>query len=371
MLVYRSTVAGAIAVGALLVGCAAPDQPTDLRKDGPPSVTSVVVMTDLSTDADPPAQSTGASRLIETATYCRIGDEKRPGIVGLPNITTTQVCPDDLTKAAVTDKTAEGVPPAWYLRVVFDELLNPDVEELLPIDPALPDGPKYGTLINTQPVGLKCEGVDIDYDGYYAPNGNKVSWPLGPHLFILPLDPGAAKTGSTCEVTLGAMVTNKRGEKVANGASFTFKIAPMELRFSEPDYTADDAADGSLEQATDTPVEFFFTGAIGSLPAAADVRIFSGANGAGSTPNAAVCGAGGTQVAAVSAIAGDEVDVDLIMLLGVTTGTAGEFWLPDTTYRVEFAPTAKVTAKQGSVGVDEGKFPSDFKLCFHTLPATP
>src|ERR1041384_7612125 len=123
MLVYRSTVAAAIFVGALLVGCSAPDQPTDLRKDGPPNVTTVTVMSDLRTGVDPdfPRGSFDLSRLIESATYCRVGDEKRPSLVGLPTLRTAQVCPNDLTKPSDTDGVAEGAPPNWFVRVVFDE----------------------------------------------------------------------------------------------------------------------------------------------------------------------------------------------------------------------------------------------------------
>src|SRR5689334_11435625 len=96
MLDYRSTVAAVLfagSAGVLLVGCAKPDQPTDLRTGGPPDVTSVVVMSDLRTGVDP--NPPPLSRLIESATHCRLNDVKRPGLVGMPDFSTYQVCPDD------------------------------------------------------------------------------------------------------------------------------------------------------------------------------------------------------------------------------------------------------------------------------------
>src|SRR5262249_29118517 len=144
--------------------------------------------------------SPSLSRLPETATYCRAGDVKRPGLVGLPDFTTTEACPETLADPADTNGTAQGVPPVWYARVVFDELLDPNVEELGP-DPNDPTI-TIGSIKNTKPVSLKCGGVDVPYDGYYAPNGNKVSWPLGPNIFVTPDDPTSVKTGQSCELTV-------------------------------------------------------------------------------------------------------------------------------------------------------------------------
>src|SRR5690349_3369521 len=108
MLVDRSTAAATLSAGALFVGCAVPDLPTDLRKDGPPNVTTVTVMSDLRTSVDPdfPRGPSDLSRLIESATHCRINDEKRPGLVDLPTLETTQVCPADLRMASITEGSA-------------------------------------------------------------------------------------------------------------------------------------------------------------------------------------------------------------------------------------------------------------------------
>ncbi len=41
-------------------------------------------------------------------------------------------------------------------------------------------------------------------------------------------------------------------------------------------------------------------------------------------------------------------------------------WKPNTTYRIEFGPNAKITPKQGGAA---GTFPAGYKLCFHTTAA--
>jgi hypothetical protein len=312
------------------------------------------------------------TRLIETATFCRIGDEKRPALVGLPTFTTEQICPDDLTKNADEFEVAEGAPPVWFVRVVFDMLLNPTVEDLIP-DPVSTTGALKGTIATTNPVSLRCNNVDILYDGYYAPNGNRVSYPLGPGLFIQPTAPLAIPTGASCEVAVRDKVTNKKGDKVQNGAApFKFKTAPMVLRFSDPDPADEGASTGEHTQDLDTEVAFFWTAPLRAPINTADFQIFEGPN-IGDGPNAAVCGTGGTAVPAgeiVAAPAGPAAgSTALIMLLHATD--PDHAWKPETTYRIQFGPTAKALTSQGSTpGTPDGAFPSDYKLCFHTPAAT-
>lgn len=392
MLVYRSTVAAAISAGALLVGCAAPDLPTDLRKDGPPNVTAVTVMSDLKTAVDPSPPR--LSRLIETATHCRKDDEKRPGLVGLPDFTTTQVCPDDLGASSLSEGTAEGAPPNWFARVVFDKLLDPSIEDLVPqLDMMMqPTGITEGSLLNTQPVTLKCNGVDVPYDGYYVPNGNSISWPLGPALFVQPCSALSVRpcavvfvpTGATCEIGIKDIVNNKNGESVpSDQRSYTFKIAPMKLRFSNPDPS--DGDNGDIELTPDSPVQFYWTAAFTGTPIVdpAEIRIFEGPNlGAGADPDPAVCSGGGTAVlstAITTSIAPPRrgasaatiaATTDLIMDLALQPNLPAPddklVWKPTTTYRIEFGPNARVTPKQGGAA---GTFPDGYKLCFHTTAA--
>ena len=380
MLVYRSTVAAAIFAGALLVGCTAPDQPTDLRTDGPPNITAVMVMSDLRTPSDPSPPRLGG-RLYESATFCRTGDKKRPGLVGLPDVTTMQVCPEDLTKDLAKPGQTEGAPPNWFARVVFDQLLDPTVEDLIDQLDAMgkPTGTKLGTIANTQPVTLQCTNaagtlVDVPYSGYYVPNGNSISWPLGPALFVQPVSAVSVPTGASCEVGVKDMVHNKDGDQVAadqRSLKFKFKIAPMELRFSDPD-PADSEKPGDLEVNPKSPVRFFWTAALQATPTVTDINIFEGPNlNGGADPDPAVCGAGGTPVLATDILAtrnnSGATTTSLIMNLAVKDpASATHLWKEQTTYRVEFGPNAKVTPNQGGA---DGTFPAGYTLCFHTTTA--
>lgn len=383
MLVYRSMVAAAMCTGALLVGCVVPDQPTDLRKDGPPNVTAVTVMSDLKTSIDP--RPPRISRLIESATFCRPGDEKRPGLVGLPDISTYQVCPEDFEAPSPTLGAVEGAPPSWFVRVVFDKLLDPNVEDLVPMDPTMPAGTLVGTLADTQPVTLTCNGIDVPYGGYYVPNGNRISWPLGPALFVQPLSAVSVPTGALCKIDIKDMVHNKRGESVPNDQrSYTFKIGPMNLRFSVIGQVKVDgpaaAADGTIELDPHVPVKFFWTAAF-NTPDPAQIQIFEGPNLSGTTgdgdPDPAVCGTGGTMVPMADTIqvANDPaVGATKALVMDVKLNTHPtdpmvdkRVWKPTTTYRIEFGPNAKLTPKQGGA---VGMIPAGYKLCFHTTAAT-
>jgi hypothetical protein len=370
MLVDRSMVVATISAGALFAGCADPDLPTDLRKHGPPNVTTVTVMSDLRTGVDPgfPQGPSDLSRLIESATHCRINDEKRPGLVDLPTLRTTQVCPDDLSRASLTEGSAEAAPPDWFVRIVFDKLLDPNVEDLVPqLDANMkPTGVMLGTLVNTQPVTLTCNGADVPYDGYYVPNGNRVSWPLGPALFVQPLSAMSVPTGATCEVGIKDIVHNKKGESVpADQRSFTFNIAPMKLRFSVPDPSVD--APSTIALDPQSPVKFYWTAAFTTMPDPAEIKIFEGPNTAEDMADTTVCDAGGTPIAATdiaTSASGTTPDTTaLIMNLNLKSPGPMLAWKPNTTYRIEFGANAKITPKQGGA---EGTFPAGYRLCFHT-----
>lgn len=203
--------------------CSDPEERSDLRPSGAPEVLTVLV----SNDAD------GVNEL---ATFCKVGDNKRPGLVpaALTAGAEAQVCPDDLTMGAA--EVDDAVPLAWYVRVQFDELLNPDIEELIPI----PDSDLMeGSLAKTQPVVLSCGGVNVPYDGYYNPSGNNITFPLGPSLYIAPTAAAITTipTGSDCTLMLKAdVIIDKDGEHVpaAQVGPYAFKIADMDLLAADP-----------------------------------------------------------------------------------------------------------------------------------------
>jgi hypothetical protein len=399
MLDYRFTIAAAGAfMGTWLVGCGDPDLPTDLRTNGPPNVTAVMVMSDLETAIDPDSEKVGAlDRYLEDATYCRLDDDKRPRLIGLQDGRTTTVCPEDLTMKAMNDGVAAGAPPLWFVRIVFDRLLDPSIEDLEPVldQNGMPTGQSFGTLRRTQPVTLKCNDVDIPYDGYYVPNGNKESWPPGPALFIQPRAPTDAPTGASCTVSIKDNVHSKTGESVpADQRSYTFQVGPMNFRFSDP--APDDKNDGSIALTTTIPISLFFTAelragaTITTAPGTPDettitlsrdldptqihLRVGDNVNG---KANPAVCAGGGDAVPSdqirVYLLGPDPTTSALVLQVDAGGDPAGptaqmdKLWEPSKTYLLTFADGAAVASKQGG---DPAMLPgaSDFSLCFHTLP---
>jgi hypothetical protein len=219
--------------------CSDPEERTDLRPSGAPEVLTVLVSNDAAGDG-----------ILEGATFCKLNDEKRPGLVPANPDGPAQVCPDTLSTGV--DQVTDAVPVGWYVRVQFDELLNPDIEELLPI----PDSDLLqGSLAKSQPVVVSCAGANVPYDGYYNPSGNSVTWPLGPSLFIQPLDDSTIPAGADCNLMIkGDVAADKDGEHVpaAQLGPYTFKIAPMDLVGTDPAPPRDATKPGTV--APEDPV---------------------------------------------------------------------------------------------------------------------
>jgi hypothetical protein len=224
MFVYRTHGVAAAALGALAMGaCDDPALNTDLRPEGPPDVLAVLVMTDAST------------QLLEKATYCKAGDPLAPTLVGLPDFTTTEVCPESGSASPVTT----AYPDGWYVRIMFDELLDPSFEQLSPIideDTGEETGAFTGSIASANPVTLQCRSVtnnqfvNVSYDGYYSPSGNRVTWPVGPSLVIKPNDPTLIATNTECQVTINeGVLFDKNGVEVPSSqrGPFAFTIAPI------------------------------------------------------------------------------------------------------------------------------------------------
>src|SRR5580698_4353221 len=216
---------GAIAFASTLAigACGPGNQPSAIRTSGPPEVLTV----DL--PAPDPRIASGEEApgsLIELAAFCKTqgpedgakgaGDSLRPDEVLTSETYDLQVCPADLTQPAPALTNVD--PGTWYVRIQFSELLDPSIEDLVPITDmnGNPTGTSMGTLKNTQPVTLQCQSsmgngalVDVPYDGYYDPSGDSVSYPLGPSLVVQPADPTLVATGSMCQITLKNTIKDK------------------------------------------------------------------------------------------------------------------------------------------------------------------
>ncbi len=223
---------GVVTVGVLLgLGCSDPELNTSLRPEGDPEVLAVLVMTD------------AAFQLSEQATFCKKGDEFRPGLVGLPDFTTQQVCPETLSEEV--EPIDSAYHDGWYVRIMFDELLDTRIEELTEIldeETGEGTGTFAGSIRGANPVTLQCQSVvdnefvNVDYDGYYSPSGNRITWPVGPSLVIKPNDPALVATGKECQITINDTVVDKDGRPVpaAQRGPYSFKIAPIEIIATDP-----------------------------------------------------------------------------------------------------------------------------------------
>jgi hypothetical protein len=231
---YRPEGLLAIGVALAVSACTDPTLNTDLRPEGPPEVTTAMVMTD---DAD----TYGIP--IELAVACKTGDEETPTYIGLPSQAVLKLCPE--AEAADDDPVVEvhnADPLAWQVRVVFDELLNPDIETLTDEMGGSCDEFEQctGHIAAANPFSIACTGAtnvaDVDYDGYYSPNGNNVSWPPGPSLVAAPTG-FLVPTGSHCVATLNdAAVEDKDGNAADNSlGNFEFDISALAIAATDPE----------------------------------------------------------------------------------------------------------------------------------------
>ncbi len=346
-----------LALGA----CDDPVNKTDLRPDGAPEVLAVLVNND-------------PGLFFETATFCKPNDEKRPGLVaaGL-SFELLQVCDEDLSKPAgsrVTDPdtmeetfvagtVTDATPLGWYVRIMFDELIDPNVEELIPVldsETMEPTGVFSGSLINTQPVILRCAPMgsttftEVAYDGYYSPSGNNVTWPLGPSLFIRPVDSSSVATSANCTVEVRDTVTDKGGIAVPadQRGPFEFSIAGLEFTGSAPA----EAAPGEEEViTTDAPVVVSFNAFIdASTLDANEFEIREGA--AGELDCAVVAATGALRAGAVTVDPADPQSLNIAL----STGD----WIADRLYAVTFLANEVADVAGGTGSIPE------FTLCFLT-----
>lgn len=367
-----------IVVAALLASCSDPTEPSDLRPDGPPEVLAVLVMND-------------PAGVVESATFCKTsgpddgapgaGDPKRPSLVDLPEFAgTTQVCPDDPTMGV--DPVTDADPQRWYVRIVFDELLDPKVEDLVPIKDSNGNdtGNLAGSLARTLPVTLTCGGKSIPYNGYYQPSGNAFTWPVGPYLVVAPKDYSTIATGTSCEIAIKAgAVEDKQqiGVPMDQLGPYPFTIASLAITSTDPMAAAMPADRAIVDPAA--PVSLMFNNAIDPTSVdATDVKLFEGV-GADCT--------GGTQLAD-AAVGFYQVEDDTMTVADPTSiqiydtsapngnpdpadpASSGNLLTPNDTYRLELSATASATDLAG--GSAMLAFPPDAdgnpvtSICFDT-----
>ena len=243
----------AAAFAAVSGGCTDPAQRTDIRSNGPVNVLAVMIMDD------------AVNGLAESATYCRANDDKRPSLVGLPDGSTHQICPAD--GSLVMDGVNDAYPQGWFVRIMFDELIDPSIEDLTPIldDNGNPTGTYSGSIAGSHPVELKCTGVsgamvDIPYDGYYSPAGNNITWPVGPSIVVKPNLPATVPTNSKCQVTLNDVIREKghsdHDVPADERGPFPFEIAPIIVASISPtDMTSLDAVDAGMDVLFNTLID--------------------------------------------------------------------------------------------------------------------
>jgi hypothetical protein len=357
----------------MVAGCSDPTEQTDLRPDGPPEVLAVLVL-------DDPAG------VIETATFCKTtgpndgpagaGDPKRPSLVDLPEFAgTTQLCPDDPTKGV--DPVTDAAPQSWYVRIVFDELLDPSIEKLVPIKDANGNdtGNFTGSLADSQPVTLSCGGMAVAYDGYYQPSGNAFTWPVGPSLVITPNDPTSVPTSASCTLQLKPrVVKDKQGNPVPADqlGPFTFSIAALAIVSTDPQPAAMPADRAVIDPAA--PVTLTFDDLIDPTTIdATDVALFGGvrADCTGGTrlANAAV-GVFQAQDAMMNVIDPTSIQIYDTSAPGVNPNPAdpsssGNLFAPNDTYRLELTATASASDVAG--GTAPLALPSGAtSVCFDT-----
>ena len=363
---------GLILAGALaLAGCAEPTENSSLRPSGPPEVLAVLVANDPTTYG-------------EVATFCKLDDAKRPGEVGLIDTSTIQVCDPDLSVGA--DPVIDADPMSWRVRIMFDELLAPDIEELIPLNDGTgaPTGTYRGSIANTHPVELVCGGIAVTYDGYYSPSGNALTWPLGPALVIVPLDATAVAGGTECTVIINDVVTDKEGKQVptdgdplgAQRGPYRFTIARIALTSTSPAGITDPTTVPTISPTSAVTFRFNTLLDPASLTTA-DVRVFSGV--------AADC-TGGNQLSDADVVlfqardpAGDVIDPRSLQLADASaTGanpapadplSTGNMFEPETGYRVEIVMDAEVSDLAHGVGalrpLTDGQGTS-LTMCFET-----
>jgi Big-like domain-containing protein len=216
---YRTQGILAAGLGLLTIACSDPELNTTLVSEGPPQTLTVTVLSEAAGD--------------EVATFCTSDKASRVN---------ERYCARDRETDDIiaVDPVSDTVPQSWFARVVFDELLDPDVEQLIVAD----DGSTSGSLAQTQPVTVTCGTTALAYDGYYDPSGSRDTVPPGPSL-VIEIDGFLAATSSACTLALKDVITDKDGNQVptTERGPFAFDIAVLDAARGEAGVLGGEPAD--------------------------------------------------------------------------------------------------------------------------------
>jgi hypothetical protein len=208
---------------ALAVACADPDLKSELVTEGPPEVVEVNVLSESVVLNDPTHL-----RLGEGATFCRPGDYKVNNVY-CPEArdSNNKPMPGQRETDPIQDATPFGAglgmeSTFFHVRLIFDELLDPNVEDLETVD-----GVTFGTIAETMPVTVTCNDAEIAYDGFYDPSGNHLSYPPGPGLVVTAAE--FVPTSSQCSISINAGVTDKDGVEVPSDQRGPYEFAVAAL----------------------------------------------------------------------------------------------------------------------------------------------
>ncbi len=358
-------VAGGV-LAAFFGGCAGEDEiQSELRIEGPPDVLAVMV-------ARAPVQST---MILEEATFCRPNDTKRPAHVNLPNLSTTEVCPEDVAKTVETFQ--EAFPAFWYARIMFDELLDYDEyepDERSRLTTRSQQVTQLGgtrlfeespPLVIGNPVALTCNGVPVLYTAFYRSTGTRETWPVGPSIEIHPINTNLVPANAVCEMSLyKGSIRDRDGVSPAQSqlGPYRFKIAPISLLIPYGAASAPYGTTGTLPilGAGNPAFRIDFNHYLNPASFdASDVRVFRDAVDNDPTTPLTECG-GGTEVAARVAEGPSIPGSGLPSSMTVADATADGNWAVGSQYRVEVGGGQVADRAGGSNELQR------YTLCFRT-----
>lgn len=224
----------------LATACIEEELASDLRPEGSPEVVEVNIRSQGIVRSPGEGGPSGLQRG-EMATFCRSGEEYKLNLVYCPEARDANNAP--IPGDREVEPVMDAEPKSWYVRVVFDELLDNDVERLV-------DG--QGHIAQTRPVELRCADQEVDYDGWYEPSGSHLTHPPGPALIVT--WSRFVATGTTdCEVSIAESVVDKDGNPVPSGqrGPYRFGVASLAVYGTSPS----DMSEG-VDVASDIAVEF-------------------------------------------------------------------------------------------------------------------